>query len=191
MSGDDQPTELIAGIGGDRCPNCGSTLASDQRYCVECGQRRGKPRFNAPAGQQAAAAAPPPRRRLPQATAGTTLILGIGVLLLAMGVGFEIGNGSGTKTVASSAPSAPQVITINGGGTAAPTTATTPASTAKLPKTKAKITKKVAAKASAAASKVLGSSSKNLAPPTAKVGAKCTHGAGCDGGKFTGSFFGP
>ncbi|MBJ7331860.1 MAG: zinc ribbon domain-containing protein [Solirubrobacteraceae bacterium] len=29
---------------GEACPSCGSPMADDQRYCLECGERRGAPR---------------------------------------------------------------------------------------------------------------------------------------------------
>jgi hypothetical protein len=195
LPGDDAPTtELVAATVGDRCATCGTPLASDQNYCVECGERRGKPRFSAMNAGPAPSEASSPRRRRPHTNASVTLVLGIGVLLLAMGVGVEIGNvtAPGTTTAASQRAAAPEIITVGGGGTAAPTSST--ASTgkrAKVAKTKTKISAKTAAKAAAAANKVLGSSSNNLAAPTVKQGGKCTHGAGCQGGKFTGTFFGP
>jgi hypothetical protein len=193
---DDAPTsELVTATVGDRCANCGAPLASDQRYCVECGERRGKPRFSVGnAGAPAAAASPRRRRRLfPQTSAGGTLILGVGVLLLAMGVGVEIGNSTSSNgnTAAAKAPAA-QIITVNGGGPAAAAATSTTGSTKKVKAVKAKpVTKKVAAKATAAANKVLGSGSNNLASPTVKQGGACAHGAGCQNGKFTGTFFGP
>ena len=33
------------GKNGEPCANCGSPLAADQRYCLECGTRRGGPRI--------------------------------------------------------------------------------------------------------------------------------------------------
>ena len=137
-------------------------------------------------------------------TSGTTLVAGIATLLLAMGVGIEIGrissgNNNGTPARAS-APSV-QVVTVGsgGGGTAAATTASTSSSpktkdhkaAAKKAATQTVVTKKVANKATQAASKVLGSSAKNLAPATVQQGQSCSSGAGCQGGKFTGNFFGP
>jgi hypothetical protein len=35
---------LLATV-ADRCPNCDAPMAADQRYCTECGQRRGQPRL--------------------------------------------------------------------------------------------------------------------------------------------------
>jgi hypothetical protein len=46
-------------------------------------------------------------------------------------------------------------------------------------------------KVQAAASKVLGSGAKNLSNNvTQQVGGSCSGGTGCQGGKFTGNFFG-
>ena len=35
----------MVAAGGDQCPNCGASMAPDQRYCLECGHRRGDPRL--------------------------------------------------------------------------------------------------------------------------------------------------
>ena len=47
--GADAPTRELptapATASEDRCGNCGTPLAHDQRYCVECGERRGQSRF--------------------------------------------------------------------------------------------------------------------------------------------------
>jgi len=139
MPADEAPTEsLVSGTMGDRCVNCGAPLSTDQRYCINCGERRGAARFTLPvAGAASADPAPsspsrPPRSRRPRPSQGATLVAGIGTLLLAMGVGVLIGHGSsGTKTVSS--PRA-QVITVNAGGggassAAASTTATSQSST--------------------------------------------------------------
>ncbi|MGA7703719.1 MAG: hypothetical protein WB998_02370, partial [Solirubrobacteraceae bacterium] len=34
-----------AGV-GERCTDCGATLVEDQRYCLQCGARRGRPRLD-------------------------------------------------------------------------------------------------------------------------------------------------
>jgi hypothetical protein len=132
----------------------------------------------------------------------------IGVLLLAVGLGVLIGH-SGKSPAAPKAAASPQVITVNGGGGAstgaAVTTATTPstsgsnsnsgngvhASKKTVAKEKAALANKaVQKKAVQAAGKVLGSGN-NLAPPTVKTGGSCSNNqAGCQGGKFTGNFFG-
>jgi len=107
------------------CTACGSPLAEDQRYCLECGERspatseflRSAAPGQAPAGPPPArppAVAPPPSSPgRPNQT--LSVIAGIGVLLLAMGVGVLIG-----RAGSSSGKTAPaQVITV---GSAAPTT---------------------------------------------------------------------
>jgi hypothetical protein len=168
---------------GDGCPTCGSTLAADQRYCVACGTRRGEPRLpfmdGRPRQVAAPAAAPPPRRHRPHASAGTTLVAGVGTLVLALGVGVLIGRQGNSQPERAAAPV--QVITVPGGGAAADTTATTDTSSASTTSSK---------DASNAADKVLKAKVK-LPPPTVTVGSSCKSGAGCQHGKFTGNFFGP
>jgi hypothetical protein len=184
-------TSLVAGV-GDQCTGCGAKLAPEQRYCVECGERRGQSRlpFADAAGQRAAAAPAPPPRKRPRLTANAAAIAGVGTLVLALGVGVLIGksgsHGSTPKT---------QVITVSGGGTAAATgAATTTASTTKSAATKSK--KRSAKKSSSTASNpgaaVAGgkdAAKQHLPPSTVKVGQK-GHGRGYTNGKFTGNFFG-
>jgi len=205
--------QLVSAIGGDRCVTCEAPLASDQRYCLTCGERRGRSRFSAAQTTVHAAEAPPkspdgprepPRRRI---ASGTTLVTGIATLLLAMGVGVEIGRisnaNNGTAGQARASAPSVQVVTVGSGGgaTAATTTPSTSASTktnskaakAALAKStkSAPVSKKVQTKATQAASAVLGSGAKNLAPATVKQGGACTNGqAGCQNNKFTGNFFG-
>ena len=217
---DEGPAEtLVAGTMGDRCVNCGAPLTSDQRYCINCGERRGAARFTLPAAAAAAAeseSSAPSRReraRRPRPSQGATLVAGIGTLLLAMGVGVLIGHGSaGTKTVQS--PHA-QVITVDAGGGGASgvasTTATSSTSGAVSKHSKKskgggskgksshkakpaapstpRATKGEAAAAQSAANKVTGGGDVNNAPVTVTSGQSCS-GQGCQGGKFTGNFFG-
>jgi hypothetical protein len=196
----DAPTsELLSGAVGDRCANCQQPLASDQRYCVNCGARRGKPRFSfdSLAAQSAPPKEPdkPHRARVP---AATTLVAGVATLLLAMGVGVLIGHNS--SSTPQKAAATPQVITV--GGTGAATGASNAAAgsatarlkaTGKVHKVKqvvVHLTAQTKAKASAAAAKVFGNSGSNLVSnPTQQVGGACSGGAGCQGGKFTGNFF--
>jgi hypothetical protein len=200
---DDTPTQQFVGATvGDRCVGCGTPLATDQKYCLNCGERRGKPRFalgSSPAPAAAAPAAtsrPPKKQRLSSSTA---LVAGVGTLLLAMGVGVLIGHTDTGSSKNSSAPA--QIITVGGtgGGASTGAAAVTTNGKAKAAKGKsskqakaknkpAQIDKKQAAKAQAAASKVLGSS-KNLPPATVKQGDS-GHGPGYSGGHFTGTFFG-
>jgi hypothetical protein len=196
---------------GEHCVSCGTPLASDQRYCVNCGERRGKPRFilAEPVAQtvQTTTVAPRPPRR-PRASSSATLIAGIATLLIAMGVGVLIGHNNAGSPSKSAASTQPFKININSG--AATGSATTPAAGATAPTTtkgkgkgKGKISAKAKkaldkkptaaenAKAAGAANKVLGGSAKTAAP-TVTQGSACQSGtAGCENGKFTGNnFFG-
>jgi hypothetical protein len=110
----------------ESCANCGAPLASDQRYCLECGERRtpmssvllGAPPVSAEeAPTDARAAGSPPGGDTAALSAGAggtprsntvTVIAGVGVLLLAMGVGVLIGRSGQSKQAA--AP--PQVISV-------------------------------------------------------------------------------
>jgi hypothetical protein len=116
----------MAGFGSNEsCPNCGAQMAADQRYCLNCGHRRGDPRLpfmdavvfmesmGAPGG--AAGAAPPPPPAAPSSNrwnANAALIAGVATLVLAIGVGFLIGR-SGHE--GSTQAAAPQVIEVEGG----------------------------------------------------------------------------
>jgi hypothetical protein len=129
------------------CAACGSPLADDQRYCLQCGERtmpmssvlQGGPPTAAlaPAGGSQAGgpgsappSAPGPPGATPPAAGGgepagrgnaVTVIAGVGVLLLAMGIGVLIGRSGGAKP---SGAAAPQVITVS----SAPAAGATPAS---------------------------------------------------------------
>jgi hypothetical protein len=201
-------TELVTSAVGDRCANCHAPLASEQRYCVNCGARRGKPRFTTESLAAQASSAPvlvserPPPHR-PRVAPATTLVAGVATLLIAMGVGVLIGHNSASTPTRAAAQ---QVITVGGGAGAAASTgpassAATRASSAgkhsKAKATKAQtkvtvvhLTAKVKKAAVAAATKVLGASApKN---PTVTSGQSCTAGTpGCSKGKFSGTFFGP
>ena len=107
--------------GYEQCPSCGAMVAVDQRYCLECGHRRGEPRLpfmdavvfmdamNRP--PEAAAASTKSRKR--GISPNAALIAGVGTLLLALGVGVMIGR-SGDNSSAGPASQAP--IVIKGGG---------------------------------------------------------------------------
>jgi hypothetical protein len=120
----------MAAFGGsDSCPNCGARMAADQRYCLNCGQRRGEPRLpfmdavvfmesmGAPGG---AGATPPPPPSEPKSSnrmnANAALIAGVATLVLAIGVGFLIGR-AGHDSGSNAAAEAPiKVIEVGGGG---------------------------------------------------------------------------
>ncbi len=136
IGGEAVPTELL-GLPGDGCPSCGSPLASDQRYCLECGYRRAASRV--PYAQlltgrdvdevlpvEPGASEPPPEkpRYSPQLLAGATggaaaLLLGLGML-----VGFLFGGGGedplpAPQPVAQKAPIV-NITNTGGGGEAVP-----------------------------------------------------------------------
>jgi hypothetical protein len=180
-----------AASGVEPCPHCGTPLALDQRYCLECGAPRTYlsgmllDRLRAPAVAQAAPgqplqppmggvgagppAGPPPA---PTASGGSTwqrgsvltLIASIGVLLLAMGVGVLIGRSGGS----SSGGSAPQIVTVPAAASGAASTTTTPTTPAENPAAKSA----AAAAAAAAAAKHkakdsgVGATPSKPAPPT-------------------------
>lgn len=225
-----QPPGIGAGGGGssdasligatsDACSHCGAGLAPDQRYCVECGERRGKPRFTPAAVAATTSEAPqrPPRRpRRINASAGTTLIAGVATLLLALGVGVLIGQSNAPATTSSGKPivvSVPSSAPATGGvattaqtttaassvsagtsskgakGAKATKSSTTTAAKA-APVSTAKATSAAAQQAAAnQAAKTLGNS--NIGNPTATVGSTCNAGTpGCQNGKQTQQLFG-
>lgn len=204
-------TQLTSAAVGENCSNCGAPLASDQRYCIQCGQRRGNSRFAlaAPATQSVTtvtSSGPPPFERSRWHGSAATVIAGIATLVLAMGVGVLIGHSGSTNAAAKSSP--PTVVNLGGGSAGTSTGASTGGSAshaarhhAAAPKTeRAKATKAATAKkpttqavqkASHAASSVLGGNSGGQQQSTISSGAACKAGsAGCQGGHFTGNFFG-
>lgn len=104
-----QQVTLLGNTATDRCLICSAEMTPDQRYCVECGTRRGAVRFKAPRAT--------PKRELATSTpAGisshvsptVTRWLAILVVLVALGVGILIGN-SGKTTI----------VRVTGGSSAA------------------------------------------------------------------------
>jgi hypothetical protein len=127
------PAERL-GQAGDGCPACGAPLASDQRYCLECGHRRAASRVPyaqllngrdadevLPPVEVAAAPPPEPPRHSPQLLAGAAggaaaLLLGLGML-----VGFLFGGGGDEPLqVAQPVAQKPPIVNITntGGGEA-------------------------------------------------------------------------
>jgi len=131
----DAPT-LVHGTQGDQCTHCGSPLAADQRFCLNCGTRRAErrvpveatrapsPALEGGAGRRLAPAGGPPAvQRLGGAWGVAAL------LLLALGVGVIIGSLGGDDAPVAATP--PEV-TIAGGalgttGSSTPVADTTPA----------------------------------------------------------------
>ncbi len=199
----------IGSTPSDACPTCGAQMAIDQRYCLNCGHRRGEPRLpfmdavvfmnamSAPPEEPAAAAPPPPPQRS-GLSPSTTLVAGIATLVLAVGVGVLIGR-SGDDNSAPVANQQPQIIRVGGseaGGGGEEETATetdTGGKEAKKAKGGGKAAKKSkgnekapeveegANGGSKAAQEVLHTApGVKEAKPEAKVGEKCEQGtAGC------------
>lgn len=205
------PIQTSAVSGGDQCANCGAPLAVDQRYCLQCGQRRGDPRLPfmdavvlmdaVQRSQHPPPPLPPAKKSRGGISPNAALITGIGVLLLALGLGVLIGR-SGNNSTTASAPATPQVITVNEGGRGSGSGAEetggggakgTSTGSTKAPKSKQeKAAKSKEAETQAGAEEVLKPEGDVKLPP-AKVqpGGKCESGdAGCKNGEFTGEFFG-
>lgn len=129
---DKAPTIALPALGeeGEACASCGSPLATDQRYCLNCGTRRAGPRLDyeerlvtnggVAAGGAPATAAPAPvsREWTPVAIIGTIAVLGI-MLLLGVLIGKD--NTKTTQVTAGPATTTPT--------TASTTTPTTPTAT--------------------------------------------------------------
>jgi hypothetical protein len=187
--GTPSPTAVV---GGGNCAACGAEMAPDQRYCVECGQRRGptRPPFLQAGGQTQTGEAPPGPKR-PRISPNTTLVAGIGTLMLAMGVGVLIGRTSSPASaknvpveyVTGAAGSTP---TTTGGASTTPPSSGESEGSSSSSKSKSGAAGKSASSSTAA--KVLKGSK---VPPKAVVKPGTPgKGPGYQQGKFTGKFFG-
>jgi hypothetical protein len=166
--------------GVELCAACGAPLAGDQRYCLECGERRapissvllgGPPSGDRSQPQAPPMAPPPPASTAPDGTGrggnAVTVIAGVGVLLLAMGVGVLIGRSSAPKQ--SAAPA--QTISVTqpaatGAGAAATTTQATPEAASKTGSSASKGATKKGSAGAAESKAGVGSSESHPAPPT-------------------------
>jgi hypothetical protein len=104
----------VLGEHGEPCQECAAPLAADQRYCVNCGKRRGEPRVDyrrlmgaaedeSPAAEQPAPPATPPEEAPKTADrdyAPLAAVGGIAVLGLMLLVGVLIGKGNSSPTAA-------------------------------------------------------------------------------------------
>jgi hypothetical protein len=121
------------------CAACGAPLADDQRYCLQCGERRvamssflssGHP-SNGFAQQPPAPPSASGQGGEPGAGARlntTAVIAGVGVLLLAMGVGILIGRSGNSKQLA-----AAPIQVVTGASTPTTTASTEPPFTGDWP----------------------------------------------------------
>jgi hypothetical protein len=113
----------VLGEHGEPCRGCGAPLAVDQRYCLNCGLRRGEPRVEyqehlngangvTPPEPQPAAQASGVEERLQRDYGPLAAVGGIAVLGLMLLVGVLIGKGSGEETQTT----APPIIRVDGAG---------------------------------------------------------------------------
>lgn len=183
-------------VSHQHCAACGATLAPDQRYCVECGQRRGSARVpfaQQPLGGPSAPPSPPPQPRKPRMSVNTTLIAGIGTLMLAMGTGVLIGRAA-TSNARSQSPyqvlTVPSTAGVSGAaGSTATGTSATEASGAEA-SSGAGASSSKSSKSNKAAAK--GSSAGATPKPKKSVVTVGSpgKGPGYEKGHFTGKFFG-
>ena len=199
-----------APAGYEQCPSCGAFVAVDQRYCLECGHRRGEPRlpfmdavvFMDAMNRPPETATDSKKKAKRGVSPNAALIAGIGTLLLALGIGVLIGrSGDHGATTSNQAP-----IVIKGGGAGTEEAATASSAGAGggtvgagggsvKGKSKKQVVKQKTkeAESGAGADEVLHTNPDvKMAPPTVKIGGKCEKdAAGCnEEGKFDGSFFG-
>jgi hypothetical protein len=206
------PFSTAASATGQLCTNCGATLAADQRYCLECGERHGEPRLPVMSGRPDPAATTITSTTLGGgsrlgrrgASANTALIAGVGTLLVALGVGVLIGRTSDAPEPQKA--SGVQVVTVAGAAGPAVAGATpsssTPSSTTTAGATdasakddnKSKSGKKDGGDAKDASTSAVdaagaGGTVKKSSGKVVKIGTKGS-GKGYKNGKFTGDFFG-
>jgi hypothetical protein len=106
--------------GADRCPSCGVAMASDQRYCLNCGARRGAPRVGIDATH---AFVDPPPEVVPQRPSDVSplaAVIGIALLGGMLLIGVLIGR-SGSNDSTTPAP----IVQVDGQTTTPTTTPTT------------------------------------------------------------------
>ncbi|MGH2958025.1 MAG: hypothetical protein ACRDKE_00350 [Solirubrobacterales bacterium] len=189
------PAPTLISAQGDACPSCGAMIAADQRYCVECGERRGEPRLPFMDGRTAAEPPtevvtpaypqylPPPAAPKSKWSSGLALLATIALLLLAMGVGVLIGNNGDSSNALAQQP-----VIIGGAATAATgASGASGADTAAAKGADAASTDTAGVDADAVAKK----NGVKLAPKDVDLGGKCEKGSvGCnDSGEFDGEYF--
>jgi hypothetical protein len=135
----------------DSCPNCNARMAADQRYCLNCGHRRGEPRLpfmdavvfmesmnSAPGGAGGTTPPPPPAQSggsNNRWNANAALIAGVATLVLAIGVGFLIGRtGHNDNSSAGNGGGEVKVVQVGGAPVAGGETAVTPEAESSTPK---------------------------------------------------------
>ena len=127
----------VLGEEGDTCEQCGSVLATDQRYCLNCGARRGESRVDYEQRLAANGAQPTLNGAAPAAQGASgqwTPALAIGAIallgiMLLLGVLIGKNNNNKTQTVAA------QGTTTTAAAATAPTTSTPTTATTAAAKT--------------------------------------------------------
>jgi hypothetical protein len=111
--------------GADRCPSCGVAMARDQRYCLNCGARRGAPRVMPEAEGALVETAPVVTDQRPADVSPLAAVIGIALLGGMLLIGVLIGR-SGSDDTTTPAP----IVQVDG-QTTTPTTTdpTTPTTT--------------------------------------------------------------
>jgi hypothetical protein len=126
QAGADPARLAAAGV----CRSCSAPLAADQRYCLACGTRVAAPRVDW------AATLAGPSAALPAGDGGrgpsrwATILDRVGgpmgaaaVVLVALGVGFLLGQGSGGPSGPATIVQRPPIVNVQGGGSAPSTDA--------------------------------------------------------------------
>ncbi len=125
----DRSQQTSTGGEVEQCRECGASLAADQRYCLNCGRRRGEPRLDfrryapgertngdpqahAPAAVPAAAGPAQPDEKAQRDYTPLAAVGGIAVLGLMLLIGVLIGRGDGSA----SAPAPPPIVRVEGEG---------------------------------------------------------------------------
>jgi hypothetical protein len=157
------------------CRTCRAPLATDQRYCLQCGTRRAEARLPfleilarqvpaSPAATTTVTRQTGPAGWLGRVSTNAAAVAGVACLLLALGVGVLIGGIGSGDSAASAGP--PQVITVGGAAPAAAPAATSsaPAATETTPEETTTTEKKKSSKksSSSAGAKSTSSAVKDL-----------------------------
>ena len=150
--------------------------------------------------------APKAAPRGPRVSAGTTLVAGVGVLLLAIGLGVLIGRTSNKNPTAAASSPCGTVVTVQGGGGggSGTTAASTPTTTSAACEHAEGLEREAEEGRGADRAAVRRGAEEGQRRPPARSsatrrtwlrprsqpGGPVRGGAGCQGGKFTGNFFG-
>ena len=115
----DQTQQVPAGAGP--CPSCGAAMSPDQRYCLNCGARRGAPRVAPEEGAQPPAEMLVAGQQRPADVSPLAAVIGIALLGGMLLIGVLIGR-SGSDDNAAPAP----IVQVDSGQTTPDGSTTTP-----------------------------------------------------------------